>query len=132
MEQLAKYHPALPDIAVVLILLLTSYLAYFVASRLGLAVLRSHGKRSASAWNRALINNCVGEKLAQLLPVAVILRGSDLLPGIDEEMEDYVLNLTSAYLFGLAALTTVAILSAVNEIYESNPEARQRPIKAAL
>jgi miniconductance mechanosensitive channel len=132
MEQLAKYHPVLPDIAVVSMLLLTSYLAYFFASRLALAALRLHGKRSVSAWNTALINNRVGEKLAQLLPVAVILTGFDLLPGIDEEVEYYVLNLTSAYLFVVAALTLVAILSAVNEIYESNPEARQRPIKGFI
>lgn len=33
-EQRAKYHPALPDIAVASILLLAAYLAYFFASRL--------------------------------------------------------------------------------------------------
>ena len=48
-EQLAQYHPALPDIAFVIILLLLAYLAYFLASRLLVVVVRSLGKRSANA-----------------------------------------------------------------------------------
>jgi miniconductance mechanosensitive channel len=39
---------------------------------------------------------------------------------------------TSAYLIVVAAITIVAILNAVTDIYESNPEARQRPIKGFI
>jgi hypothetical protein len=61
-EQLAQYHPALPDMAVVSLLLLAAYLGYFFASRLLLTVVRSLGKRSVSAWYTALINNRLGQK----------------------------------------------------------------------
>jgi hypothetical protein len=115
-EQLAQYHPALPDIAVVSLLLLAAYLGYFFASRLLLIVMRSLGKRSVSAWYTALINNRVGQKLAQLLPVAIILLGVEFLPSINEQLEYQLLNLTSAYLFMVAALTIVAMLSAGNDI----------------
>jgi miniconductance mechanosensitive channel len=131
-EQLARYHPLLPDITAVSILLLAAYLGYFFASRLLLVVVRWRGKRSVSAWYSALINNRVGEKLAQLLPVAIILVGADFLPGINEQVEHHVLNLTSAYLFVVATLTIVAMLNAVNDIYESKAEARQRPIKGFI
>ncbi len=131
-EQLAKYHPLLPDIVVVSILLLAAYLAYFVASRFLRVAVRSLAKRTVHAWGDALVNNRVGQKLAQLLPVAIILVGLDFLPSINEWLEYHVLNLTSAYLFMVAAFTILAILNAVNDIYESNPEARQRPIKGFI
>ncbi len=65
-EQLAKYHPLLPDIVVVSILLLAAYLAYFVASRFLRVAVRSLAKRTVHAWGDALVNNRVGQKLAQL------------------------------------------------------------------
>ena len=131
-DQLAQYHPLLPDIAVVCILLLAAWLAYFLTSRFLLAAVRSLAKRTAHTWDDALINNRVGAKLAQLVPAFIIYTGVDLLPGIDAEVEAFVLNLTSAYMIVVAALTFVAIPNAANEIYESNPEARQRPIKGFI
>jgi miniconductance mechanosensitive channel len=131
-EQLAKYHPLLPDIAVISILLLAAGLAYFLATRVLLVALRSVAKRTAGTWDDALINNRVGQRLAQLVPVFIVYVGVDLLPRIDEEVEIFILNVTSAYLIVVVALTIVAILNAVNHIYESNPQARQRPIKGFI
>ena len=39
-EQLAQYHPALPDIAVISILLLSASLAYWFSSRILVAAVR--------------------------------------------------------------------------------------------
>jgi hypothetical protein len=93
-EQLAKYHPLLPDTAVVLILLLAACLAYLLATRVLLVAVRSLAKRTVRTWDDALINNRVGQKLAQLVPVFIIYVGVDLLPRIDEELEVFVLNVT--------------------------------------
>jgi len=131
-EQLGRYHPLLPDIAVVCILLLAALLAYLLTSRLLLAAVRSVAKRTAHTWDDALINNRVGAKLAQLVPAFIIFTGVDLLPMVNAKVEAFVLNLTSAYMIIVAALTVVAVLNAANEIYESNPEARQRPIKGFI
>lgn len=131
-EQLAQYHPALPDIAVVSILLLAAWLAYLFASRFLLIAVRSVAKRTAHTWDDALIDNRVGAKLAQLVPVFIIYVGVGLLPRINETVEALVLNVTSAYLIVVVSLTIVATLNAANDIYESNPEARQRPIKGFI
>jgi miniconductance mechanosensitive channel len=56
----------------------------------------------------------------------------EFLPSINEQLEYQLLNLTSAYLFMVAALTIVAILSAGNDIYESKLQSRQRPIKGFI
>jgi miniconductance mechanosensitive channel len=131
-EQLAKYHPLLPDIAVVSIMLLAAGLAYMLATRVLLVAARSVAKRTVGTWDDALINNRVGQRLAQLVPVFIVYVGVDLLPRVDEELEIFVMNVTSAYMVVVVALTIVAALNAANEVYESNPQARQRPIKGFI
>jgi miniconductance mechanosensitive channel len=130
--QLAQYHPALPDITVVLILLLTALLGYVVAHRLLDIGLRAVAKYSTYTWSDALIKNGVGKRLAQLLPAFTIHMGVNFLPSIDAELESFVMNLTSAYMMVVATITIIAVLNAANDIYESNPEARQRPIKGFI
>ncbi|MEZ7991629.1 MAG: mechanosensitive ion channel [Halioglobus sp.] len=130
--QLAEYHPALPDITVVLILLLTALLGYVVAHRLLDIGLRTVAKYSTYTWSDALIKNGVGKRLAQLLPAFTIHMGVNFLPSINAGLESFVMNLTSAYMMVVATITIIAVLNAANDIYESNPEARQRPIKGFI
>jgi miniconductance mechanosensitive channel len=131
-EKLTQFDFVLPDFATIFILLLAALLAYFFASRVLLGVMRSVAKRTAHTWDDALINNRVGAKLSQLVPAFVIFAGIDFLPNIDVKVEAFIRNVTSAYMIVVAALTVVAVLNAVNDIYESNPEARQRPIKGFI
>ena len=130
--QLAEYHPALPDITVVFILLLTALLGYVIAHRLLDIGLRTVAKYSTYTWSDALIKNGVGKRLAQLLPAFTIHMGVNFLPSIDAGLESFVMNLTSAYMMVVATITIIAVLNAANDIYESNPEARQRPIKGFI
>jgi miniconductance mechanosensitive channel len=130
--QLAQYHPALPDITVVLILLLTALLGSVVAHRLLDIGLRAVAKYSTYTWSDALIKNGVGKRLAQLFPAFTIHMGVNFLPSIDAGLETFVMNLTSAYMMVVATITIIAVLNAANDIYESNPEARQRPIKGFI
>ena len=130
--QLAQYHPALPDITVVFILLLTAFFAYVVAHRLLDIGLRAVAKYSTYTWSDALIKNGVGKRLAQLFPAFTIHMGVNFLPSIDAGLETFVMNLTSAYMMVVATITIIAVLNAANDIYESNPEARQRPIKGFI
>ena len=131
-EYLENLHIDLPNYASVGALLFVAWLAYFLASRVLLVALRSLAKRSAQTWDDALINNRVGQRLTQLLPAFVIYAGIDLLPNISTEVEDFVHNLTSAYMIVVVAITIVALLNAANDIYESNPRARSRPIKGFI
>jgi miniconductance mechanosensitive channel len=131
-EYLENLHIDLPNYASVGALLIIAWLAYFLASRVLLVALRSLAKRSAQTWDDALINNRVGQRLTQLLPAFVIYVGIDLLPNISTEVEDFVHNLTSAYMIVVVAITIVALLNAANDIYETNPRARQRPIKGFI
>jgi miniconductance mechanosensitive channel len=130
--RLGQYHPALPDITVVLILLLTAILGYIVAHRLLDVALRAVAKYSTYTWSDALIKNGVGKRLAQLFPAFTIHMGVNFLPSIDAGLEAFVMNLTSAYMMVVATITIIAVLNAANDIYESDPEARKRPIKGFI
>jgi len=131
-EQLAQYNPVLPDIVVLCMLLLGAWVSYLIASRVLLRLVHSVAERSLQTWDDALVRHRVGAKLAQLIPAFVIYLGVDVLPSINESLEALILNVTSAYMIVVVAITIIAILNAINDIYESNPEARQRPIKGFI
>ena len=131
-DYLQTFRVDLPGYAAVLALLLAAWLSYFLASRVLLVALRSLAKHSVQTWDDALINNRVGQRLTQLLPAFVVYSGIELLPNISAEVEAFVRNLTSAYMIVVVAITVVAVLNAINDIYETNPQARQRPIKGFI
>lgn len=132
MEKLAQYHPFLPDAVVLLSLLCAALLAYWFSSRVLLSVVRSGVKRTAHTWDDYLVKNRVGAKLAQLAPVFVIYAGVDWWHGLSPSLEVLILNVTSAYTIVIATITVTALLATVNDIYESNPQARERPIKGFI
>jgi len=111
---------------------LTALLGYVVAHRLLDIGLRAVAKYSTYTWSDALIKNGVGKRLAQLLPAFTIHMGVNFLPSINAGLESFVMNLTTAYMMVVATITIIAVLNAANDIYESNPEARQRPIKGFI
>ena len=130
--QLEKFNPALPDIIVVLLLLMLAWLGYFIARRILNVALRSIARHSTYTWGDALMKNGVGKRLAQLMPVFIIHIGVNFLPNINAGLEAFMMNVTSSYLIVVATITLIAALNAANDIYESNPEARQRPIKGFI
>ncbi|CAA0111349.1 Miniconductance mechanosensitive channel YbdG [Halioglobus japonicus] len=132
LEQLAQYHPNLPDIAAVLFLIITAWLAYLMTSRVLLAVVHRLAARTSATWDDAFIKNRVGRKLAQLVPVYVVYEGVGKLANINGKVEALVTNIASAYMIVVMVITVIAILSSANDIYESNPRARQRPIKGFI
>ena len=132
LEQLAEYHPLLPEITGVAGLLLAALLGYWFANRFLVTAVRAFARRTAHTWDDALINYKVGARLAQLVPAFIIYMGIDLLPQIDEGVEKVILNLTAAYMILIVTFTITAVLGAVNEIYESGPRARERPIKGFI
>lgn len=131
-EQLDQIHPLLPGVANLLALLFVAWLVYLFASRVMLAAVRKLAKRTSHTWDDALVDNRVGAKLAQLAPAFVIYLGVELLPGVDSHLDAFILNITSAYMIVVVTITLIAILNAANDIYESNPEARKRPIKGFI
>ena len=126
-ESLARYHPLLPDLAVILALLLVACFAYWVAKRVLAAAAHVVAKRTALTWDDELIKANVVSRLAQLVPGFIIYLGVDLLPIVESNLEQVMLNVTGAYMLLVVTLTVSALLTGANAIYELDPASRQRP-----
>jgi miniconductance mechanosensitive channel len=129
LEQLSTIHPILPAVAGSLTLLLVAILADLVAKRLLLVVLRAAVTRSRTSWDDALVAQNVFGRLAQIAPALVFYLGITLVPDYPEFVEEIVRNVVRAYMILMIMLTVTATLSALNQIYESDPASRDRPIK---
>ncbi len=132
MEQLADYHPLLPDLVTLGTMVLVALLAYWVTDRFLVTALRTISRRTAHTWDDAFIDFHVASRLAQLVPALVIYLGIDLFPLDNAGLQDIILNVTSAYMILIVTFTVTAVLGAINAIYEMQPRARARPIKGFI
>lgn len=128
-DQLDTLHPLLPALVGNAVLLLGAVVAYLITKRVLLFAVRSFAKRSQAQWDDALVKQNVFGRLAQIVPALVIQQGIHLVPDWPKTAELVLQNVISAYMIIMITLTLTAILAAANQIYETRPEARNRPIK---
>ena len=128
-EQLATIHPLLPAIAGYVVLILGAVIAYYITKRILLMLVHKAVKHTSAQWDDALVDQKVFGRLAHIVPALVIQKGILLVPDLPAAAETVIRNLTSIYMIVVVSLTLTAVLSAVNQIYTSRPDARNRPIK---
>ena len=131
-EKLATIHPLFPAIASYVWLILGAVIAYFITRRILLILVHKLVKRTSVLWDDALVDQKVFGRLAHIVPALVIQKGILLVPDLPVTAEAVVRNLTSVYMIAVVTLTVTAVLSAVNQIYEGRPGARNRPIKGFI
>ena len=121
LESLRQYHPALPDIVALVILLLAAVAAYGFGKQVLVVLAHKFASRSEQTWDDALIEHKVPSRLAQMLPVFIIYIGIDLLPRFEDAVEAMLLKATGAYMILVVTFTLTALLGTANSIYESYP-----------
>jgi miniconductance mechanosensitive channel len=132
LESLAEIHPLLPDAGLLLLLLLGALIAYWIAANILVAAMHVVARKTTHTWDDAFIEFGVGRRLAQMVPAFIIYVGIDLMPMVELGVAQVLLNVTSAYMILVVCFTLTASLSALNNIYESSPASRQRPIKGFI
>lgn len=132
-EQLAA-RPWLLTLSSSLALLLLAWLADQLTQRLLVRVLVRLVQVSPVKWDDAILARGVIKRLAHAVPAIVIYLGAPMLPGLPEGVVAVVRNVAAAYVVLTAAQSLSALLSSLQDIYESrDPErARNRPIKGYL
>ncbi len=128
-EQLSAIHPLLPAVAGSLALLFLAVIGDLVAKRLLLGAVRAVVRRTRYKGDDALLDHNVFGRLAQIVPAIIIYFGIGLVSDYPEAIERVVRNVASAYMVVMLMLTLTATMSAANQIYETFPVARRRPIK---
>ena len=132
LEQLETIHPMLPAIAGYALLLLSAVIAYYITRCILLILLHKGLKRTSARWDDALVDQNVFGRLAHLVPALLIQKGILLVPDLPATAESLARSLTSVYMIAVVTLAVAAVLSAINQIYESRPGARNRPIKGFI
>ena len=69
---------------------------------------------------------------ATVAPLLVVSNGIRLVPGLMEEVANFIANATEAIIVLSVAMGIVRALTYVNEVYERRPQAKNRPIKGYL
>ena len=86
-------------------------------------------KQQVAGVDDALVEHKAFDRLAQVVPAIVVYAGIELVPGWPQAGQALVRNVASGYMILMIVLTLTVALSAANQIYESRPIARSRPIK---
>jgi miniconductance mechanosensitive channel len=128
-EQLGELHPLLPALAGVAALILIAIVADLLAKRILVALVRLFVKRTRYTWDDALVKHNVFGRLAQIVPALIIYSGIDFLPDLSEQLVRLIKNVATGYMVLMVTIALTAALSAANQIYESYPVSKNRPLK---
>jgi miniconductance mechanosensitive channel len=132
LNQLTSIHPLLPAVAGMVLLLIVAFISDLLAKRVLLSAVRLFARRTARTWDDTLVKHKVFERLAQLVPAMVIYAGIIFVPDIADKVDQLVRNVATGYMVLMMTLTLSAALSAANEIYETFPVSRDRPLKGFI
>jgi len=131
-EQLSGIHPALPALAGLLVLLAVAVITDFAVRRLLVRGLHLLVRRSRATWDDALVERKVFARLARVLPALVFIAGVDLVPAVSSVLAQLIRNVAAGFIVLMLTLTVSAALSAANQVYESFPVSRDRPLKGVV
>jgi miniconductance mechanosensitive channel len=129
LNELESFHPLLPAVAGIVLLLVVAVIADLVATRILLAGVRMFVSRSRMTWDDALVQHKIFQRLAQVVPALIVFVGIGFIPGVAEEVDRLLRNVAMGYMVLMLTLTLTAALGAANQIYESFPVSRDRPLK---
>ncbi len=132
LNQLTSIHPLLPAVAGMVLLLIVAFISDLLAKRVLLSAVRVFASRTAITWDDTLVKHKVFDRLAQLVPAMVIFAGIIFVPNLAEQVDQLVRNVATGYMVLMMTLTLGAALSAANEIYETFPVSRDRPLKGFI
>jgi len=129
LNELESIHPLLPPAASLAALLVAAIVAHLIAKRILVTAVRALVTRTRATWDDALVENKVFARLAQVVPALVVYAGIGFIPSIPDDIDRLIRNVAMGYMVLALTLTLTAGLSAANQIYESFPVARDRPLK---
>lgn len=128
-EQFALY---CKNLIVILFIILVSFLAYYITKKILINVIRGIVSKTKIKWDDILVNNKVLRRISHLVPAIIIYyfakNGLINFPKVSNIIQSgtYIYMI----LFGMFILD--ALLSALHDIYETFPAAKERPIKGYI
>jgi miniconductance mechanosensitive channel len=83
-------------------------------------------------WDDVIFERKVFRRLANIAPAFVFYYGIPLVPGIPEDLVTMVQRAAMVFVVLILVLSLDGLLTALNDIYSTRPDAKSRPIKGYL
>ena len=129
LEPLAAWHPTLPSLVMLAVLLAIAIAAHFIARSIFVRIARALSRRTTTVWDDALIDRGVIGRIVQLLPAMIVYIGLDFVPGLSVDVSTLLRNVTQGYMVLVLTSAITRALSVGNDMYARHAAAEQRPIK---
>lgn len=112
--------------------ILVAWLADVLAKGFLLQTLTRVVKRTRFTWDDALQRRRVFRRLAHVAPALVVYYGFNLVPGLPSPVYQMVQRVALAIMVLFVLTSANAVLTTINDIYSTRPDAKSRPIKGYL
>ncbi|MBW2667819.1 MAG: mechanosensitive ion channel [Deltaproteobacteria bacterium] len=132
LPQWVQDNPPLSDLAHLGVLLAVAFAVYWIVRVWLVWGIRRLVARSKATWDDALVDAKLFARLAHIPPALVIYYGIEWIPNLEDGLAVLIQRVAVSLIVVVASTSLVAFLTAVNGVYESNPEYRRRPIKAYI
>jgi miniconductance mechanosensitive channel len=136
LEDLENIQSWLPELVWLAVLVAAAGVSFVVIRPALLAIVNRLTRHTESQWDDAFRRHKVFGRVAHVIPALVVYLGIGIgnLPSIDlpEQVVNVVRNVSLAYVALMLTLAISAALSAGNEIYETYPISRNRPLKGIV
>ncbi len=116
----------------IFVLALAAWISNVIARRYILRVVSEIVIRTEFTWDDVLLKHQVFRRLAYVVPALVIHFGLPWIPGLSDALQELGEGVTAAVMILVVVVSINAVLTAANEIYAQNPDAKSRPIKGYL
>ncbi len=113
-------------------ILLLAWLAYNLTKRYVLRVISRIVTQTKFTWDDVISERKVFRRLAHVAPAVVVYYGAPLVPGIPVGLAQLSQRAAMGFVVLVVVLSVDGLLSALNDIYSSRPDAKSRPIKGYL
>ena len=132
LPQWVQDNPVLSDLVHIGVLLAVAFAIYWIVRGWLVWGICRLAARSKATWDDALVDAKLFARLAHIPPALVIYYGIAWVPELDADLAILVQRVAVSLIVVVASTSLVAFLTAINGVYESNPEYRRRPIKAYI
>jgi miniconductance mechanosensitive channel len=129
---LQSIHPWLLPATAVAALILTAIAANLLVKQQLIHLVRRLAAASKNRWDDALLDNKVFNYLAQVAPAVVVYFGIAAIPDLALGIVAVTRNITLAFLVLVLMRVLSALLTTLNDVYDTTPRSRERPIKGFI
>ena len=132
MAGLLEANPLLETAAWTVGIILVAWLADNLTRRIILKVISRIVLQTKFTWDDVIFERKVFRRLAHVAPAVVFYYGAPMVPGLPGSLVQLVQRVALGFTVLVVVLSADALLTALNDIYSTRPDAKSRPIKGYL